>query len=120
MPEITLDKNLISNNKIGILDLKSTYKVRNYDTNKYTNFFINNFNWNFKDTYFSSGLNTKILGNFKNINYETKNEDLYKDKTTSEFFGSLGHLTQIKLFKKDGLSSHFFKPKVFLGLHQVK
>ena len=112
LPEITLDKNLIRNNKIGILDLNSTYKARNYDTNKYTNFLINNFNWNFKDTYFSSGLNTKILGNFKNINYETKNEDLYKDKTTSEFFGSLGHLTEIKLFKKDGLSSHFFKPKV--------
>ena len=61
----------------------------------------------------SSGIKSKFLGNIKNINYETKNEDLYKDKTTSEFFGSIGHLTELKLFKKDGLSSHFFKPKVF-------
>ena len=112
-PEITLDKNLISDSQIGILDLKTTYKVHNYDTNKYTNFLVNNFDWNFKDTYFSSGLNTKIFGNFKNINYETRNVDFYKDDTTSELFGSLGHLTEIKLFKKNELSSHFLKPKLF-------
>ena len=39
--------------------------------------------------------------------------DFYKDDTTSELFGSLGHLTELKLFKKDGLSSHFLKPKLF-------
>ena len=47
-----------------------------------------------------SGLSNKILGNFKNINYETKNVDLYKDETTSEIFGALGYLTQINLRKK--------------------
>ena len=55
--------------------------------NKYTNFLVNNFDWNLKDTYFSSALNTKIFGNFKNINYETRNVDFYKDDTTSELFG---------------------------------
>jgi len=112
LPEITIDKNLISDNRIGILDFNSTYKVHNYDTDKYTNFLVNNFNWNFKDTYLSSGLNTKILGNFKNINYETKNIDLYKNDTTSEFFGSLGYLSELRLFKKNGSSSHLLKPKV--------
>ena len=52
LPEITIDKNLISDNRIGILDFNSTYKVHNYDTDKYTNFLVNNFNWNFKDISF--------------------------------------------------------------------
>ena len=44
-PEITFDKNLFNNEKIGILDLSSNYKVHNYDTNKLTNFLVNNLNW---------------------------------------------------------------------------
>ena len=34
LPEITFDKNLVSNDFIGNLDLQSNLKVRNYDTNK--------------------------------------------------------------------------------------
>ena len=33
-PEITLDRNLISDNRFGNLDLQSNYKVHNYDTDK--------------------------------------------------------------------------------------
>ena len=33
-PDITFDKNLISNEKIGSLDIQTNYKVRKYDTNK--------------------------------------------------------------------------------------
>ena len=38
LPEITFDKNLFNNEKIGILDLSSNYKVHNYDTNKLNKF----------------------------------------------------------------------------------
>ena len=47
------------------------------------------FNWNFKETNFSSGIKGKILGNFKNINYEAKNVDPYKEDFTSEFYAAL-------------------------------
>ena len=60
-PEITLDKNLISDNKFGNLDLQSNYKVHNYDTNKFTNFLINDFDWNLKEIFFKSGLKSKIF-----------------------------------------------------------
>ena len=36
--------------------------------------------------FFNSGLNTKILGNLRNINYEVKNVNEYKEDTTSELF----------------------------------
>ena len=45
LPEITIDKNLLSNDKIGNLDLQTNYKVHKYDTNKLTNFLVNDFNW---------------------------------------------------------------------------
>ena len=37
-----------------------------------------------EDKTFGKGLNTKILGNLRNINYEAKNVDLYKKDPTSE------------------------------------
>ena len=84
LPEITIDKNLFSE-KYGNLDLQSNYKTHKYDTNKLTNFFVNSINWSSNTFNLESGLSNKILGNFKNINYETKNVDLYKDETTSEY-----------------------------------
>ena len=67
LPEITLDKNLFSNNKIGNLDLQSNYKVHNYDTNKLTNFLVNDLNWTFRDINFNNGINSKFFGNLRKI-----------------------------------------------------
>jgi LPS-assembly protein len=111
LPEVTLDKNLF-NNKLGSLDLQTNYKVHNYDTNKLTNFLVNDFDWSYKKLSFNSGLNSKILGNFKNINYEAKNIDLYKKDPTSEIYGAIGLLTDLKLQKKVQNTSHFLTPKV--------
>ena len=43
-PELTLDKKLISDENFGYLELQSNYKVHNYETNKLTNFLVNDFN----------------------------------------------------------------------------
>lgn len=114
LPEITFDKNLFSNNKFGNLDLQTNYKVRNYDTNKFTNFLVNDFNWEYKEINSKSGFKSKLLGNFKNINYETKNIDLYKKDTTNELFGSIGYLTELNLQKQINNVKHFLKPKMFV------
>ena len=112
-PEITFDRNLISNNKIGNLDLQTNYKVHKYDTNKFSNFLVNDFNWNYNEFNFDTGLNGKLLGNLKNINYETKNIDIYKKNTTSELFGALGYLTELSLKKQNDDKSplYLLKPK---------
>ena len=113
-PEITFDKNLFSNENYGSLDLQTNLKVHNYDTNKLTNFIVNDLNWNFKETYFGSGIKGKILGNFKNINYEAKNVDPYKEDFTSEFYAALGYLANIDLQKIRGNESHLLTPKLLL------
>ena len=111
-PEVTIDKNLFNNNKFGNLDLQSKLKVRKYDTNKLTNFIINDFNWNSNDFLSETGIRSRILGNLKNINYEAKNIDLYKDAPTSELFGALGLLTELDLQKKEDNSTHILTPKI--------
>lgn len=113
-PEITLDKNLFNDEKFGSLELLSNLKVRSYDTNKFENFFVNDFNWESKNKIFKSGFDSRILGNLKNINYETKNIDIFKEETTSELYGALGILTDLKLQKNKESSQHYFTPKALL------
>ncbi|MDC0943022.1 hypothetical protein OAR49_00090 [Pelagibacteraceae bacterium] len=114
LPEITIDKNLFNDEKLGSLELLTNLKVRNYDTNKFENFLVNDLNWESKNKILNSGINSKMLGNLKNINYETKNIDIFKEETTNELYGALGILTDLKLQKNRKNSEHFFTPKALL------
>ena len=114
LPEITFNKNLFSDQKFGNLDLQTNYKIRKYDTNKYNNFLINDFYWDIKENNFESGLQGKVLGHIKNINYETKKEKLYKKDSTSEIFGALGYLSQLNLQKNINNSIYKLKPKLLV------
>ncbi len=114
LPEITIDKNLLNSDKLGNLDLQTNISTHLYDTNKLENFIVNNFDWTSKDIFLDSGLNTKILGNLRNINYEVKNVDQYKEDTTSELFGALGIFSKISLQKKQGDTEHLLTPKLLL------
>ena len=115
-PEITFDKNILSSEKFGNFDLQSNYKAHNYDTNKLTNFLVNDLSWESNDFIINSKIRNKILGKFKNINYEAKNVDLYKDDTTSELFGALGLYSEINLQKKDKNILQTLTPKFLLKL----
>ena len=55
-----------------------------------------------------------MIGKFKNINYETKNIDSFKENTTNEFFGAIGYLAEIDLIKKNlkNFSESLFTPKI--------
>ena len=113
LPELFLDKNLFNNN-FGNLNLQTNLKVRNYDTNKVTKFLVNDFNWKSKDILMKTGVTSKILGHFKNVNYEANNVDLYKEEFTNEAYGALGFLSELKLQKRKNDSEHLFTPKILL------
>ena len=114
LPELILDKTLFNDDRFGNLDLQTNLKIHNYDTNKVSNFIVNDLNWSSKDIYFNSGLKSNILANLKNINYEAKNIDEYKDNPTSEFYGSLGLLSELNLKKDTINSTHMLTPKMLL------
>jgi len=112
-PELTFNKNLFSSSAYGSLDLDSNFKFHNYDTNKSSKFLVNDLNWESIGKSLNSGIQTKLLGKIKNINYETKNIAEFKENTTNEVFGALGFLTEIDLYKRvSDISEHFFTPKI--------
>ncbi len=115
LPDIILDKNLFSNNKYGYADLQSNLIFHNYETNKFTKFFINDIDWKYKQINYQSGLKGQVLGKLKNVNYEAKNTSIYKNDTTHEVFGAIGYLSEINLFKKISENSKsFLTPKMLL------
>ena len=115
LPDIILDKNLFSSDKYGYADLQSNLIFHNFETNKFTKFFINDIDWNYKQFNYSSGLTGRLLGKLKNVNYEAKNTSIYKTDTTHEIFGAVGYLSEINLFKKiKDNSKHFLTPKMLI------
>ena len=112
-PEINIDKNLVSNEKIGNIDLQTNLKVRNYNTNSTEKFFVNDLNWDIHETEFKSGLNGKLSSTIKNINYKVKNSpnNQYKVDEVSELHGALGYLTELSLRKSSNIGNHLLTPK---------
>ena len=76
---------------------KPIFNVHNYDTNKTKKLLINNFDWEIDKS--NSYFDGKFLTNIKNVNYDIKNIDNYKEDTTSELFGAVGFLGSIDFFK---------------------
>ena len=101
-PEILYDTNLLQDDNLGILDLQTNLKITNYDTNKTSKIFVNDLDWNSKDLNFQNGLNGKLIGKIKNVNYETKNVKNFKEDQTNELHGAIGYLSKIELFKDLG------------------
>ena len=115
LPEITFDKNLFSNNILGNLDLQSNIKLHNYDTNKTKKLFVNNLDWNLKTLNFDNGVKSELKSELKNVNYEVQNIDGFKEDSNNEFFGAIGFLTKVDLFKKFNNSrKDIFTPKILV------
>ncbi len=112
LPDVIFDKNLIASNKYGSLDFTSNLNVHNYDTNKFTKFLVNDFDWKSKTNIFASKLKGNWIGHFKNVNYEAKNTSEFKEDTENELFGALGYLAKIDLFKNRNNNNYLLTPKI--------
>ena len=116
LPELTLDKNLFYDDRIGALELQSNYKFHSFETNKSNNFLINELNYESNNKLINNTINSKILGNLKNINYESKNVDQYKNDPTTEIFASVGLFSEINLEKYKNNFRYLLKPKSLIRL----
>ena len=114
---LNVEKNIISNEKYGFVDLSSNLKINNYDTNKQTNFFVNNFNWKSNKWISKFGVENYFKGLVKTVNYEAVNTSEYKnDKTNAELNSSLGYFAKLAYYKNDIISKNFYSltPKFLL------
>ena len=75
---------------------------------------MNDFDWNLRSYNFNSGIQSKLLGKIKNVNYSAKNIENLKGETTNELYGAVGYLSEINLQKGDKDGHYFLKPKILL------
>ena len=114
---VNLEKNLITSERSGRIDWSSRIKLRNYEVDKQTDFFVNDFKWNSNKWTNKFGLQNQFQGIVKTVNYEAENAPEFKtDKSTSEISGALGYLTKLNLFKKDSSEKnyHLLTPKMLI------
>ena len=78
LPEINFAKSLVRNENFGNLDLFTNLFVNNYNTNEHKRILVNDFNWNSNYLNNKSIIQSELLGNLRNINYETKNVEHLK------------------------------------------
>jgi LPS-assembly protein len=102
LPYITFEKNLVTNPNYGSLDLTSNLRVRNYDVNKQTEFFVNDFNWRSNKWIDKFGFENRLLGSMKTVNYNAENTPEYKtDGSSAELAGVIGFLSDLDLKKEN-------------------
>jgi LPS-assembly protein len=114
---LTMEKNIMTSERYGFLDLGSDLRLRNYETNKKTNFFINNFNWKSNKWLNSIGIENYFEGLVKNVNYTADNTKKYKnDKNNSELHSAVGYFAKLALYKEDLINKNFYSltPKFLL------
>ena len=105
---LTMQKNLMSSEEYGFLDLGSSLRLRNYETNKQTNFFVNTFNWKSSKWLSSLGIENYFNGLVKNVNYKAENTSEYKNsKNNSEVHSALGYFAKLPLYKEDSIKKIF-------------
>ena len=107
-PDLSLSKSLFSE-RFGSGEIQTNFNVHNFDTNKTKKLLINNFDWEIEKS--NSYFDGKFLTSLKNVNYDIKNIDKYKEDTTNELFGAVGFLGSIDFFKNIDETSHFLTPK---------
>ena len=117
LPYLTFEKNLAVNEKYGIFDLTSNFRVRNYDVNKQTEFFVNDINWESNNWILGNVLNNQFKSKVKTVNYNAKNTSEYKtDELSSEVSGVIGYLAKLGLYKNDfsKRSNYLLTPKLLV------
>jgi len=106
---LSIEKNIITHERYGFLDLGSDVRIRNYETNKQTNLLVNNFNWTSNKWMNSFGLENYFEGLIKTVNYEAENTDEYKNGgMNSELNTALGYFAKLRLYKEDVLKKNFY------------
>ena len=117
-PEASLEKNILLDENLGIVDLKSELVVKNYDVDKQIDVVSNQLSWISNSWINKFGIENEFLGLIKNVNYDAKNVSNYKTgNTISEFYGALGLKSEFGLFKyHQDNSLRVFKPRALFKL----
>ncbi len=117
LPYLSLEKNILTDDKIGNFDFISNFRVRNYDVNKQTEFLVNDIKWTSNKWLFNNLFENQFIGVVKNTNYNARNTSNFKnEETNNELSGVLGFYSSLPLVKKhkSKKQNYLFTPKFLL------
>ena len=80
LPNVVYERNLISSEKLGIVDLYTNAIAKNYNVNQTTKFLVNNVGWKSKSFNNAAGIQTNFEGLLKVVTYDAENTDEYKNE----------------------------------------
>ncbi len=102
LPNIVYERNLISNEKIGIIDLYTSAIAKNYNVDHTTKFLVNDIGWRSRSYNNAAGIQTNFEGLLKVVTYEADNTDKYKnEELNAETHGVLSYNASLPMFRKD-------------------
>jgi len=102
LPNVVYERNLISSEKLGIVDLYTNAIAKNYNVNQTTKFLVNNVGWKSKSFNNAAGIQTNFEGLLKVVTYDAENTDEYKNEEfNAETFGAISYNASLPMFKKD-------------------
>ena len=114
LPNIILGKTFFTEN-FGILDFTSNALINKYETNKQTAFLTNDVIWSPTSKITKNGFFNTFEAMVRNVNYEAKKTDEYKNNNTvNELNSVLTYKSSLPL-KKNGINfSKLFSPNFML------
>ncbi len=117
LPNLVYERNLVSSEKFGILDLYTNAIAKNYKVNQTTKFLVNDIGWKSRSLTNTYGIQSNLEGLLKLVTYEAENTDSFKnDEFNAESYGALSYNASLPLFKKESEESliNFLTPKASL------
>ena len=95
------ERNLISNEKVGIVDLSSNIVGKNYNVNQTTKFLVNDIGWKSKSFSNAGGIQTNFEGLLKVITYDAENTDKFKNEEfNAEAYGAISYMLACQCLKE--------------------
>ena len=80
LPNLVYERNLLSNEKIGIIDLYTNAIGKNYNVNQTTKFLVNDFGWKSRSFTNTIGIQSNFEGLLKVVAYEAENTSNFKNE----------------------------------------
>ena len=115
VPNYNYQNKLSISEELGTFNFQSRGYYKNYETNKKQTKLVNDFHWKSNDYISSSGIITKVEGNFKNTNYKAENTSDHKnDKNNIELMGAVSLLSSLPLEKNSENYKKTLTPKLML------
>ncbi len=117
-PEASLEKNILIDDNLGIVDFKTALVVQNFNVDEKISTLSNEFNWSSNSWISKYGFENEFLGLIKNVNYDADNVTTHKiGRKISEFYGALGFKSELGFFKyTQNNTLNTIKPKLLFKL----